>query len=80
MSFQGYLNTIQALTKETPDSIKERAKKQGVLVAGLTATKWISWLAKEYKLGRGHSMALWKYFIEKGWIVAATSKLNAKKK
>jgi hypothetical protein len=38
----------------------------------------VAWLAKEWKLGRGHSMALWKYFIEKGWIVSSTSKLIKK--
>jgi hypothetical protein len=75
MSFQAYLDTIQSLTKQTPESIKIKAVKQGVLVPDLKASVWVVWLAKEWKLGRGHSMALWKYFIEKGWIVSSTSKL-----
>jgi hypothetical protein len=75
MSFQAYLDTIQSLTKQTPESIKIKAVKQGILVPDLKASVWVAWLAKEWKLGRGHSMALWKYFIEKGWVVSSTSKL-----
>ena len=78
MSFQAYLDTIQSLTKQTPESIKIRAVKQGILAPDLKAGDWVAWLAKEWKLGRGHSMALWKYFIEKGWIVSSTSKLIKK--
>jgi len=80
MSFQTYLNNIQALTGKTPEAIKLDAEKSNLLKVGLTATEWIAWLAKTYHLGRGHSMALWKYFIEKDWIQPTSSLLKPKKK
>ena len=80
MSFQTYLNNIQTLTGKTPDAIKLDAIKSKILKNGLTATEWIAWLAKTYNLGRGHSVALWKYFIEKDWIQPSTSLLKPKKK
>ena len=38
MSFQTYLNNIQALTGKTPDAIKQDAIKSKFLITGLTAT------------------------------------------
>jgi len=78
MSFQTYLDHIYQHTGETPEQIKLRAKKHGVLVSTLTATQWIEWLFKNYQLGRGYSMALWKYFVEKNWIQPSRSQLNKK--
>ena len=80
MSFQTYLNNIQALTGKTPDAIKQDAIKCKILITGLTATEWITWLAKTYPLGRGHSMALWKYFVEKEWIKPTKTLLKSVKK
>lgn len=68
MSFQTYIDNIKEKTKQTPDQIRELAIKQGILVSDLKATDFCNWLAKEYQLGRGHSMALWKYFIDHQWI------------
>lgn len=80
MSFQTYLNNIQALTGKTPEAIKLDALKSKILKNGLTATEWINWLAKTYQLGRGHSMALWKYFVEKKWIKPTKTLLKPVKK
>lgn len=80
MSFQTYLNNIQALTGKNPDAIKQDAIKSKILITGLTATEWITWLAKTYQLGRGHSMALWKYFVEKEWIKPTKTLLKSAKK
>jgi hypothetical protein len=80
MSFQTYLNNIQELTGKTPEAIKQNAIKSKILITGLTATEWITWLAKTYHLGRGHSMALWKYFVEKEWIKPTKSLLKPMKK
>ena len=80
MSFQAYIANIMAITKTTPEAMKNKAEKDGLLTPDLTASKFVAWLAKEYKLGRGHSMALWKLFIEKGWIVVKTSKIKTSEK
>jgi len=80
MSFQAYIGNIMSLTKTTPEAIKNKAIKDGLLTPTLTASLFVNWLAREYKLGRGHSMALWKLFIEKRWIVVPSSKIKVNKK
>jgi hypothetical protein len=80
MSFQAYIANIMAITKTTPEAIKNKASKDGMLTTNLTATIFCAWLAKEYKLGRGHAMALWKLFIEKGWINIPSSTIKTKQK
>lgn len=76
MSFQAYIDNIIKLTNQKPDQIKANAIKQGIIVPDLKATAWVVWLKKEYGLGHGHSMALWKYFVEMGWIKPAKTKLK----
>lgn len=68
MSFQAYIDTIKKVTGKTPEEIHLVAKKKGILIANLKATDWVLWIQKEFTLGRGHAMALWAYFIDKGWI------------
>lgn len=68
MSFQAYLDTIQDKTGNTPEDFRKAAKKAGLLKPELTATQFVAWLAADFELGRGHAMALWKYFGEQGWI------------
>ncbi len=68
MSFQAYINTITALTKRSPEEIRNQGLKTGHLKPDLTAKEFCAWLAKDFKLGQGHAMALWKYFIESQWI------------
>ena len=79
MSFQAYIDAIHKSTKQTPEQIKRRADKDNLLTTDLTATTFVAWLQQTYDLGRGHSMALWKYFIEKGWIVPAKGMSKIKK-
>jgi len=71
MSFQAYLQNITNLTKQTPETIREAGIKKGILVPGIKASEFLAWLHQDYQLGRGHGMALWKWFIEKNWIVPA---------
>ena len=76
MSFQAYLDNIKKLTGMDPQQIKETFDKQTLLTTSLTATEWVGWCEKELKLGRGHAMALWKYFVEKGWLTPPTTRLK----
>ncbi len=76
MSFQAYLDTIKKQTGLDPQQIKEKFDKQSILKSTLTATEWVGWCEHELKLGRGHAMALWKYFVEKGWFNPSTTRLK----
>ena len=61
MSFQAYLDNIEAKTGKTPNDFIAEAKKKK-----LTESKdIIAWLKKDYGLGLGHARAL-DYVIRKG--------------
>lgn len=75
MSFKAYIDNITQKTGKTPDQIRDDALSQGVIVQDMKATVFTDWLMKEYQLGHGHSMALWKYFIEHKWIITKHSKM-----
>ncbi len=40
------------------------------------ATTFVNYLKDTYDLGRGHAMALWKYFIEKHWLEPLNSSIK----
>ncbi|HSW79952.1 MAG TPA: DUF4287 domain-containing protein [Candidatus Saccharimonadales bacterium] len=71
MSFQAYIDNIKAKTGKTPEQLKDAAEKAGVYHPDMTATELVNFLAKEYDLGHGHSMAIWAVFKSKGWVKAA---------
>lgn len=75
MSFQAYIDNITEKTGKTPAQIREEALSQGILAEDMKATAFTGWLKQTYELGHGHSMALWKYFIDKKWIVTKHSKI-----
>jgi hypothetical protein len=63
MSFQGYIDSIEAKTGRPVGEICARARAQGLaaetgLVPGVKAGAVLDWLAQEYGLGRGHGMAI----------------------
>ncbi len=64
MSFQAYLDNIQAKTGKSPDDLTRLAEQKGFLVAGklvasVKATDVTNWLKEEFELGHGHCMAIW---------------------
>ena len=75
MSFQAYIDNIKMKTGKTPEEIRDEALARGILVEDMKATAFTDWLKKEYQLGQGHAMAMWKYFIDKKWIVTKHSKI-----
>ncbi|MDF2511990.1 MAG: Uncharacterized protein K0S04_1856 [Herbinix sp.] len=75
MSFQAYIDNITTKTGKTPEQIRDEAINQGVLTEDMKATVFTDWLKKEYQLGHGHAMAMWKYFIEREWINTKHSKM-----
>jgi hypothetical protein len=67
MSFQAYIDNIQAKTGKTPDDFKKLAEKKGFMQKGVlnpaTKAKEITdWLKKEFELGHGHAMAIYASF------------------
>lgn len=70
MSFQAYLDAVKAKTGKSPEQLKAQATKAGVYSPGMRATELVAWLAKEYELGRGHSMSVWAVWKAKGWVQA----------
>ena len=69
MSFQAYLDNIQAKTGKSPSDFKELAEKKGFtengkIKDGVKATQLADWLKQEFELGHGHAMAI--YALLKG--------------
>jgi hypothetical protein len=63
MSFQAYLNNIQAKTGHGPDDFKRLADEKGFTLngeikPGAKATEILQWLKTEFGLGHGHAMAV----------------------
>ncbi len=67
MSFQAYMDNIQAKTGNSPEQFKKLAEKKGFLEKGklksdVKAGAIVEWLKTEFELGHGHAMALFAYF------------------
>jgi Domain of unknown function (DUF4287) len=76
MSFQAYLDNIEAKTGKTPEDFKTLAEKAGMLKPDMKASELADWLAKEFDLGHGHCMAIWNVFISNGWVETTHTKLK----
>ena len=64
MSFQAYLDNIQAKTGKSPDDFRALAEQKGFTENGTVkhdtkAGAVVEWLKNDYELGRGHAMAIW---------------------
>lgn len=57
MSFQAYLDNIEAKTGKTPDEFIALAKQKG-FGHNTKAGEIISWLKEDFDLGHGHAMAM----------------------
>ena len=57
MSFQAYLDNIEAKTGKTPNQLIALAKEKGFDAPGTKAGVILTWLKEEFDLGRGHGMA-----------------------
>ncbi len=61
MSFQAYLDNIQAKTGKTAEEFRALATEKGLMIPMAKAGVFIDWLAADYGLGRGHAMAIFAY-------------------
>lgn len=67
MSFQAYLDNIQAKTGKSPEDFKVLAAEKGFLKDGqllktVKATQITNWLKEDFDLGHGHAMAIFATF------------------
>lgn len=63
MSFQAYLDNIQAKTGKSPADFRAMAEAKGLASAagiapGVKATQITDWLKADFGLGHGHAMAI----------------------
>ena len=63
MSFQAYLDNIEAKTGKSPADFKRLAAtkgytESGTLRAGVKAGEIVAWLKEDFELGHGHAMAI----------------------
>jgi hypothetical protein len=65
MSFQAYLDNIEAKTGKTPEQLVALAKEKGYDAPETKAGTIVEWLKEDFELGRGHAMAL-VHVIRKG--------------
>lgn len=69
MSFQAYLDNIEAKTGTSPAQFKRLADRKGFstrgrIREGVKAGQIVAWLKADYGLGHGHAMAI--YALLKG--------------
>ncbi len=69
MSFQAYLDNIQAKTGKSPADFKKLADQKGFTKKGrlspdIKAGAVVKWLKQDFGLGHGHAMAI--YALLKG--------------
>ena len=63
MSFQAYLDNIEAKTGKCPADFKRLAAakgytENGTLRASVKAGEIVAWLKEDFELGHGHAMAI----------------------
>ncbi len=63
MTFQAYLDNIQAKTRKTPADFRAMADDKGFtegsgIKPGIKAGQIVQWLKDDFGLGHGHAMAI----------------------
>lgn len=63
MTFQAYLDNIQAKTGKSPEDFQKLAAQQGFTAGGklraeVKAGQVVAWLKQDFGLGHGHAMAI----------------------
>ena len=63
MSFQAYIDNVEAKTGKSADALKVIAIDKGLayadgLAPGVKAVAIIDWLKQDYDLGHGHAMSI----------------------
>ena len=66
MSFQAYLDNVEAKTRKSAEDLKASATEKGLADAngfapGVKATAIVDWLKQDFDLGHGHAMSIVAY-------------------
>ena len=66
MSFQAYLDNVEATTGKSAEDLKAIATEKGLadangLAPGVKATAIVDWLKNDFDLGHGHAMSIVAY-------------------
>ena len=66
MSFQAYLDNVEAKTGKSAEQLKSIAIDRGLadnnsLAPGIKATAIVDWLRQDFDLGHGHAMSIVAY-------------------
>ena len=66
MSFQAYLDNVEAKTGKSAAELKVLAAEKGLadangLAPGVKATAIVDWLKRDFDLGHGHAMSIVAY-------------------
>jgi hypothetical protein len=66
MSFQAYLDNVEAKSGKSAEDLKAIATEKGLadangLAPGVKATAVTDWLKQDFDLGHGHAMAIVAY-------------------
>lgn len=77
MSYQAYLDNIQAKTGLTPQDFLAAAKEKGMVGPDVKVMAIVDWLKNDYGLGHGHAMAIVLSFRMAGAIPPAPEKKKA---
>jgi hypothetical protein len=59
VSFQAYIDNIEAKTGKTPADFRAIAAEKGLLNSDVKAGHIVAWLKEDFGLGHGHSMAIY---------------------
>jgi Domain of unknown function (DUF4287) len=76
VSFNAYIENIEKITGLKPENFREKAIEADLIHDDLKASEFTKWLKEDFGLGQGHSMAMWKYFVDQNWVVAKGSKIR----
>jgi hypothetical protein len=74
VTFQAYLDNIEAKTGKKPEDFKKLSMQAGIFSPTMKAGDLVAWLKQEFDLGHGHSMALWAVFKDNGWVESPKGK------
>jgi hypothetical protein len=70
INLEAYYKTIEKKTGKSPADFRKLASEKGFVVGGVLkpavkATEVMDWLKADFKLGRGHGLALY-HFLKEG--------------
>lgn len=68
MSFEAYIAKATKKTGKAPGELKDDMEQAGIFAYDMKASTMVNYLKDKYDLGHGHSMAIWKYFKDSGWV------------